>query len=54
MKAAAETLSADWQARLVKVRCPSHLGHDVVEFVANLTAADINIVRRPPSLALPS
>jgi hypothetical protein len=42
--AAVNELQTSWGAFLMKVRCPSHLIHLVVEFVVNLTDEDLNVV----------
>ncbi len=41
---AVNLLETQWRSRLAKVRCPSHLLHDMVEFVVNLTAADLGVL----------
>lgn len=42
---AVNRIEQEWQSRLLKVRCPSHLLHDMVEFVANLEAFEFKTVR---------
>ena len=37
----------------MKVRCPSHLLHDVVEFICSLTAEEIGVVRLQPEIPFP-
>ena len=41
---AVDDIQTSWEAFLMKVRCPSHLIHLVVEFIANLTDEDLNII----------
>ncbi len=38
---AVDNLQTEWGALLLKIRCPSHLLHDMVEFICNLTFDDL-------------
>jgi hypothetical protein len=42
---AVDDLQREWGNLLLKVRCPSHLLHDMVEFVVNLKADDLKQVQ---------